>query len=609
MPRDRSKLALLVLLVAFLAASAIQITAIVLKEHRRMLEYDEAVAYLAASAHEGAYTEAKSGGLNDRWVPAKDWKDLMRPGPVFGLVTIARDLGHTDYHPPLYFWILHFWVLAFGMHVSAGLWLNLVIALLTGVILFFFARELLGDPLEAALVAAVWILATPVVVANVMARHYPLFGLLTALFTWLVWRACDRPVRRRDYVAFGAVTAAGALTHYHFALVIVGGAVYAAVRLWRKDRRRLFTMTGAAVAGVAVAIAVNPWFTTAYQRQSEGQTQAFTMGALRERFSEIGPRLAVFFGWAANDAPGWFKPLVGPFRRATKGVLPASTAALGLLAAVVLLVLVAAAVLLIVRRTRAPIVGYVRAIDWKGFSVLFFLVWIAGFTIALFLAMKSPPWGLGARYLSAVWPFMAFVPVFLARLLKRWRYLAVVVLLVVFVVPQSIDHMLGSERIAASDTAALEKAQRVLIDTVTRGVTTRIVWFVPDGTPVYVGRMNELTAQPDAWLAQLAPGDVWVSWGSDPASVRMRKQIEALLEQRFTLEPVAGQVPGVVGTLIFRLGAGAEGARPPERAARNGRPVAIAHAGRHALECAGGRPRSRRAPGTPREKRRGLRRW
>jgi len=548
--QNRSRLALVVLIAGLVTATAIQMTAIVIKERNHQLVYDESVSYLVATNHAGAYRAAKSGGLNDKWVPASAWKDLMRPGPVFGLRGIAKELSETDYHPPLYFWLLHFWVLVFGVRASSGLWLNWLLALLTGVCLFYLARETLGDPLEAALVSTLWITSTSVVIANLVSRQYPLFALLTVLFVWLAVRACDRERRLRwwDYLLFALAAAAGCLTHYHFALVMVGVALFAVARLVRRDWRRLLAMAGAAVAGILLSVALNAWFLDAYRREHAGQAVRATKALIRLRMKDVEPRLSVFFGSTDGALRAVLKPVLPTLRRLGGGVVPTG----------VILILIAAAVfgaLLAWPRTRRPIMSYLRSVDTTGWWMLWFFLWIGGATIFLYVTGQSPRWGLESRYVSAVWPWLAFVPVLAARLLKRWGALVLVVFCAVFVVPTSVEHMLNNQEAIGGDRAALQQADHALIDTVTRGILLRMVWDVPDDTQVYVGRMQELVDDPVPWVSRMQTGDVYASYAGDKALRKQRDQVEAfLMTAGFETLSSQGGVPGVSGTQVIVLG-------------------------------------------------------
>ena len=212
------------------------------------------------------------------------------------------------------------------------------------------------------------------------------------------------------------------------------------------------------------------------------------------------------------------------------------------------------AVLLAVPRTRGPIVAYLKGVDRRGMSMLFLVAWITGWTVLLFVTLQAPDWALHARYMSAVWPFLAFVPVLASRLLKKWGPAVVIAYIAIFLVPLSVQHMVTYQRQAPpGEVAALRSAPRVVVDTVARGNTLRMLWQIPDGTQVYVARPTELLADPAKWRDVLEPGDVYASYADSKELKAQRDQILALMAQRLGTTP-GGRLRGVLGTELYVLG-------------------------------------------------------
>ena len=138
-----------------------------------------------------AFRVATAGGLSARWVPAARWQSMWRPDAVFDLRDIANDLARYDVAPPLYFWILHFWLLIAGTHLWSGAVLNLFISALAALALFGLARRLLRRDVDAALVTLTWSLSRVVVATSSLARQYDLLALLVVLFVWLLVDVSD----------------------------------------------------------------------------------------------------------------------------------------------------------------------------------------------------------------------------------------------------------------------------------------------------------------------------------------------------------------------------------------------------------------------------------
>src|SRR5829696_621608 len=240
---------------------------------KRGITHDEAISYLAAACNEGEYARLTFGRRPPygRWAPASEWKALLRPARPLCLATIARDLGDEDIHPPLYFWLLHGWALVFGVGTWAGVSLNIVLAGLTTLALFGLARRVLGDPLRAALVAFAWSFSPAAIRVFFEARQYELLALLAVLFMWQCVRLADpatRP-RGRDLAVLAALTAAGALSQFLFAVVAVAGLVLLLVR--RRSEMQAIAPVAAVAAGYLGFALLDPAFLASLAR---GRSQA-----------------------------------------------------------------------------------------------------------------------------------------------------------------------------------------------------------------------------------------------------------------------------------------------------------------------------------------------
>ena len=117
-------------------------------------------------------------GLSGRWVPARAWQFYWQSDKLGDLVHIGPDLAAYDVHPPLYFYVLHLWLMLTGMHHWAGPALNLVFALLTMLALFGLARALGFERLESSLVVLAWALSPAVVSISALTRQYDQVALL-----------------------------------------------------------------------------------------------------------------------------------------------------------------------------------------------------------------------------------------------------------------------------------------------------------------------------------------------------------------------------------------------------------------------------------------------
>ncbi len=162
--------------------------------------------------------------------------DIARYDPV-----AIIGLSVADIHPPLYYGLLHYWMLLVGDKEFPVRFLSVIFGVLTAVALFQLGRLLLGrrGAVLSLLVAAV---APFLVYYSQESRPYSLGLFLTVLFTLaaLKWL---RGERTRTWLAcYVAAAAAAAYTHYYTWLAI--GCLNFFVLLWawrssHQDHRRL----------------------------------------------------------------------------------------------------------------------------------------------------------------------------------------------------------------------------------------------------------------------------------------------------------------------------------------------------------------------------------
>ena len=374
-------LALVVLVAAVLVGLSVRVDAMRANPN---VQHDEAWSYATASGRLGAFEKAMQSGLSVRWVPASAWQYYWQSDKLGDLVHIGPDLAAYDVHPPLYFYLLHLWLMLTGMHHWAGPALNLIFALLTMLALFGLARALGFERLESSLVVLAWALSPAVVSISALTRQYDLVALFTVLFVWGLVRVTAPGERRRwpDAVWLAAAACAALMTHYQTILLLLGGVVFAvALRVIgrRTERRRPWAPAVIAIAaGVVLAGLLTPGFTHAFGREGS-RVGGFTGEVFREKLASIGQTLG-----RAAGLPG-----------------PAA-------AAVALAVLAAVVVALLVPRSRRAIVAAVRGARPGWWTVLFFLVVTAGGVCLQNLAFLSLPPLLTSRYLAMAWPFFAF---------------------------------------------------------------------------------------------------------------------------------------------------------------------------------------------------------
>jgi hypothetical protein len=484
---------------------------------KRTINHDEAISYLSATGHQGRFATANKPPVGS-WVKASKWKSFTRLEKSFPFGQIGSDLAHYDIHPPLYFWLLHLWSLALGIRVWTGPSFNVFISLLTTLALFGLAHYVLNDSLEAALVAFIWALSPAVVSVSSDARQYDLLALITVLFAWQVIKCTDL---RKQFLfgEFGGLlllSAAGALTHYHFFLVALGSLAFLTARLIKKNAKRLIAALGSVGLGFVLFFLLHPQFYLSFSRQRV-QAQPFAFEELTLRVRQVAEAFLFFFFGDIEFA---------------------KYVAAALMLAFLLWAFVA------VRRHQRRLIPAV--VNTSEFSILYFFLWIAGTTVFLYLAFLSPMHAMGARYLSMAWPFFAFVPVLLLRFLPKpgvTRTLVCLSMLLfagVFVLNSGYVNNRNPD-----PSTLLRSSERIMVDNLARGVFPRIFWHVPDDKLILAAPQDFLLNRPDIWLHQLEGNGVYISDLSYGNSIEKQKKIIDLIKQVYEVTTVEGGVWGV----------------------------------------------------------------
>jgi hypothetical protein len=227
----------------------------------RLFDGDEAPSFLAAACQQREVarileTNAPPVG---QWVSTQVWREYLRPKKVWCLGEISAGLVETDRHPPLYFWILHFWLLVFEPSFPAVLALNACFALATAALLYALGVRLFGKPVAAAVSVLVWVVSPRAIETTQLARHYQLFALACVLFAWALAREVQRRERGgfRDAAPLAAAAFVGLLTHYQFLFVAAAGGVYL---LWSLGFKKSLPAGVGVLVGLVATNLVHPTF-------------------------------------------------------------------------------------------------------------------------------------------------------------------------------------------------------------------------------------------------------------------------------------------------------------------------------------------------------------
>ncbi len=183
------------------------------------------------------------------------------------LIQIARDASH-DIHPPLYYFLLHYWVRLFGTTETAVRSLSAIVGTMLVVATYMLGRRLFSPRLglTAAFIAAL----SPIqIYYSQETRMYILAALLGTVSFLALLNFLEHPRGRRGaawQAVYAAVTIAMLYTHYFAATLLVAHNLVWVVWLgaegrWRHPTEWLRWATGQMVIVAAFA----PWLWYARQ--------------------------------------------------------------------------------------------------------------------------------------------------------------------------------------------------------------------------------------------------------------------------------------------------------------------------------------------------------
>ncbi len=151
---------------------------------------------------------------------------VVADNPPAAVVALTAE----DIHPPLYYLLLHLW-LVFGRSEAALRSLSAVVGVLTVAALYGLGRELLGE--RPAVLGALLLATAPLHIwYSQEARMYALVTLWAVLASWLMVRALARG--GWWWAGYVLCTAAGLYTHYYMGFVVLAHNAFAGYLLVRR---------------------------------------------------------------------------------------------------------------------------------------------------------------------------------------------------------------------------------------------------------------------------------------------------------------------------------------------------------------------------------------
>ncbi len=206
----------------------------------------------------------------DRLLPVAQVPDFFRLQPDVGWAAIANNLATQSTHPPLFFGLLHSWLVALQASEMPLVWQLRALPALFGIgaIAALYLLNALGFSARAGLLGASVIAVSPFAVyLSQEARHYTLPLLLIALSLAAlikIQQDGSQPVYRPGlWLLWGLLNVASLYAHYFCALAIAAQWLTLLPSLWRDRRRQAWrARLGAIAAGLAPLLLFLPWLPT-----------------------------------------------------------------------------------------------------------------------------------------------------------------------------------------------------------------------------------------------------------------------------------------------------------------------------------------------------------
>jgi hypothetical protein len=185
----------------------------------------------------------------------------------------------ADIHPPLYYYLLHFWQAAAGTTEFSLRFLSAMFGMLCVVLVYVLGTRLRGR--EPGGFAALLVAVSPLYLwYGRDARMYTLVTALGLASSYFLVRILTGDRRRAVWLGYVLTGAAAMYAHFYALFLIVFHVLFTAIRVWRcpsPDRRDLWLRAGSA-EGLTVLSFV-PWSSFAWTRL--GSDVSYWPGTLR----------------------------------------------------------------------------------------------------------------------------------------------------------------------------------------------------------------------------------------------------------------------------------------------------------------------------------------
>ena len=243
---------------------------------------DEIISYLCATGNSGEYEAvlhkyAPYGKLVD----ASEWIRYTNISSPNCFNKIATDLSLNDLHPPLYFWLLHLFVLNFGVNIFTGILLNLILQLASLFFVFKLASLLFEDKNKGAFTALLWALSPACVMVSLNARPYELLELISIIYllNFFLWY---KNATRINALLLAMIGSIGLLTNYTFIYLIASCGLFTLINYKTSGWRNISAFIVAAFIAFESMTMIHPSYAHSFMLQ-HSRAQTFNIHELPMR--------------------------------------------------------------------------------------------------------------------------------------------------------------------------------------------------------------------------------------------------------------------------------------------------------------------------------------
>lgn len=223
------------------------------------------------------YTRENDINVND-WISGEYLKDYItvQQGERFSYGSVIYNLK-ADFHPPLYFSILH--TISSFFPDTYSLWfgfsINIVVFIVLGIYLYKLAKKITGSEVAALAIVAYYVLCAGGVNTFLYIRHYAMltmFGVMTVYYHYRIVDGEEEHAFRKNWWKLLLAVLGGCMTQYMFLALAFGLAVvYCFCLLIRKMYKKLAVYVGIMLGSVGCVFLLTG-FATGVERKSEVDT-------------------------------------------------------------------------------------------------------------------------------------------------------------------------------------------------------------------------------------------------------------------------------------------------------------------------------------------------